>query len=48
MEQAEKVELLRQRLIKIQKGEVQVSNDKKKELIEQLREESRKLNFPSA
>lgn len=48
MEQAEKVELLRQQLIKIQKGEVQVSNDKKKELIEQLREESRKLNFPSA
>jgi ABC-type phosphate transport system auxiliary subunit len=48
MNQAEKVEALRQQIIKIQKGEVQVSNEKKNELIEQLREESRKLSYPSA
>ena len=46
MTQAEKVEALRQEVIKIQKGEVQVSNEKKNELIKKLREESRKLNLP--
>lgn len=43
LEQADKVEKLRQALIQIEKGEVQVSNEKKKELMEQLRQESRKL-----
>ncbi len=43
LKQAAKVEALRQLLIKIEKGEVKVSNSKKKELIDELRQESRKL-----